>query len=81
MSDNNGKTIKRLRLGNLRSAQNSLARIIRELHEAEKPDIPKLRCEGFLINILINSYIADRKHEIESRIDELEKRLDALNEK
>ena len=67
------KKVEKLALNNLKNCQKTLARLIRQFHAEEKPDIARYRCEGYLIKILVESYQFDKQREIEDRILALEK--------
>ena len=75
MIENGHKKVKKLRLNTIANCQNSVARLARQLHDDEDPDIQKYRALGYLIKILILAKQEDRKTDFENRLAEIEKIL------
>ena len=75
MTENEPKKVKKLRLNTITNCQNSIARLARQLHDDENPDIQKYRALGYLIKILILAKQEDRKNDFENRLAEIERIL------
>jgi len=71
------KPVQKLRLNTLKNCQKTLARLCRDFHENGSADNARARTLAYMIRILIESFQFDRKTDIDERLDEIERRINA----